>query len=108
MDYADTIWSSCSSKSQNSFQKIQNRGLRCIHNILNSRAKSHHIADLLHQTGLATRRRSDMCILTYKTATGDAPLYLMNMIVSALTSANRMRSNMRNSLEVHRTLGLEI
>jgi len=59
MVYADTIWSSCSSKSQNAFQKIQNRGLRCIHDIPNSRAKSHHIADLRHQTGwtdLATRR----------------------------------------------------
>jgi len=51
MDYADTIWSSCSSKSQNALQKSQNRGLRCIHNIFNSRAKSHRIADLLHQTG---------------------------------------------------------
>jgi len=59
MDYADTIWSSCSFKSQNALQKIRSRGLRCIHNIPNFRAKSHHIADLLHQTGwtgLATRR----------------------------------------------------
>ena len=65
MDYADTIWSSCSSKSQNALQKSQNRGLRCIHNIFNSRAKSHRIADLLHQTGwtdLATRRRSHVYI----------------------------------------------
>ena len=37
MDYADIIWSSCCSKSQNALQKIQNRGLRCIHNIPNSR-----------------------------------------------------------------------
>jgi len=100
MYYADTIWSSCFSKSQNALQKFQNRGLRCIHNIPNSRAKSHHIADLLHQTGwtdLATRRRSHMCILTYKTVTGDAPSYLTNMIVSASTSAYGMRSNMRRS-----------
>jgi len=104
MDYADTIWSSCSSKSQNALQKIQNR---CIHNMPNSCAKSHHIADLLHQTGwtdLATRRRSHMCILTYKPVTGDASSYLTNMIVSASTAAYRMRSNMRNSLDVPRTL----
>jgi len=108
MNYADTIWSSYSSKSQNALQKIQNRGLRCIHNIPNFHDKSHHIADLLHQTGwtdLETWRRSHMCILTYKTVTGDVPSYLMNMIVvSASTSAYRMRSNMRNSLDVPRTL----
>jgi len=71
-----------------------------------SRAKSHHIADLL-QTGwtdLATWRRSRMSILTYKTVTGDAPSYLTKMLVSASTSAYRMRSNMRNSLDVPRTL----
>jgi len=45
-----------------------------------------------------------MCILAYKTVTGYAPSYLMNMIVSALTSAYRMRSNMINSLDVPRTL----
>ena len=102
-----TIWSSCSSKSQNALQKIQNRGWRCIHNIPTSRAKSHHIADLLHRTrwtDLATRRRSHICILTYKTVTGDAPSYLTNMIVPASTSAYRMRSNMRNFLDVPRTL----
>ena len=81
MLYADIIWSSCSSKSQSALQKVQNRGfLRCIHNITNSRAKSYRIADLLHQTGwidLATRRQSHMCILTYKTVTGDVPLYLI-------------------------------
>jgi len=44
-----------------------------------------------------------MCILTYKTVTGDVPSYLTNMIVSASTSAYRMRSNLRNSLEVPRT-----
>jgi len=48
---------------------IQNRGLRCIHNIPTSRAKSHHIADLL-------QRQSRMRIPTYKTVTGDAPPYL--------------------------------
>jgi len=107
MDYADTIWSSCSSKSQNELQKIQNRVFRCIHNIPSSRAKSHRIADLLYQTGwtgLATQRQSHMCTLTYKTVTGDAASYLMNMIVSASTLAYRMRSNMRNSLDVPRTL----
>jgi len=41
-----------------------------------------------------------MCILTYKTVTGNAPLYLTNTIVPASTSAYRMRSNMRNSLDV--------
>jgi len=45
-----------------------------------------------------------MCILTYKTVTGDAPSYLMNMIVPASTSAYRMGSNMKNSLDVPRTL----
>ena len=45
-----------------------------------------------------------MCILTYKTVTGDAPSYLTNMIVSASTSVYRMRSNMRNSLDIPRTL----
>jgi len=63
---------------------------------------SHH-----HRTGwtdLATRRQSHMCLLTYKTVTGDGPSYPMNMIVSASTSAYRMRSNMRNSLDVPRTL----
>jgi len=45
-----------------------------------------------------------MCILAYKTVTGDGPSYLTNMIVSASTSAYRMRSNMRNSLDVSRTL----
>jgi len=107
MDYADTIWLSCSSKSHNAFQKIRNRGLRCIHNIPASRAKSHHIPDLLHQTGwtdLAIRRRSHTCILTYKAVTGDAPSYLMNMVVSASTSAYRMRSNKRSSLGFPRTL----
>ena len=87
-------------------KKFQNRGLRCIHNIPNSHAKS-HIADLLYQTGwtdLAILRRPHMCILTYKTVTGDAPSYLTNMIASASTSAYRMRSNMRNSLDVPRTL----
>jgi len=45
-----------------------------------------------------------MCILTYKTVTGDASPYLTHMIVPASTSAYRMRSNMRNSLHVPRTL----
>jgi len=81
MDYADTIWSSCSSKSQKALRKIQNRGLRFIHKMPASRAKSHHITEVLHQTGwtdLATWRRSYMCILTieYKNVTGDTPLYL--------------------------------
>jgi len=43
--------------------------------------------------------------LYYKTSSpGDAPLYLTNMVVSASTSAYRMRSNMRNFLDVPRTL----
>ena len=61
MDFADTVWSSCSSKSQ----KNSKYGLRYIHNRPTSSAKSHHIADLLHQTGwtdLAPRRRSHICI----------------------------------------------
>ena len=45
-----------------------------------------------------------MCILTYKTVTGDAPSYPMDMFVSASTSAYRMRLNMRNSFDVPRTL----
>jgi len=45
-----------------------------------------------------------MCILTYETVTGDAPPYLMNMIVPASTLGYRMRSNIRNSLDVPRTL----
>ena len=45
-----------------------------------------------------------MCILTDKTVTGGASTYLMNMIVPASTPAYRMRSNMRNSLDVPRTL----
>jgi len=103
MDFADTVWSSCSSKSQ----KNSKYGLRYIHNRPTSSAKSHHIADLLHQTGwtdLATRRRSHRYILTYKTVTGDTPSYLMNMIVPASTTAYKMRSNMKNTLDVPRTL----
>jgi len=52
---------------------IQNRGLRRIHSIPTSRPKSHHIADLLHQTGwadLAMQRWSHTPILTYKTIAG--------------------------------------
>jgi len=45
-----------------------------------------------------------MCIVTYKTVVGDLASYLTKMIVSASTSAYRMRSNMRNSLDVPRTL----
>jgi len=46
-----------------------------------------------------------MCILTYKTAIGDTPSYnLTNMIVPATTSGFRVRSNMRISLDVPKTL----
>ena len=45
-----------------------------------------------------------MCILTYKTVTEDTLEYLTNMIASASASAYRMRSDMRNSLDVPRTL----
>jgi len=45
-----------------------------------------------------------MCMLTCKTITGDAPLYLINMIVPASTTAYKMRTNMRNSPDVPRTL----
>ena len=105
MDYADTIWSSCSSKSQNALKKIQNRGLRCIHNIYPLLMPNLIILQIYFRLdGLIWQLRSHMCILTYKTVTGDAPSYLMNMTVSASTSAYRMRSNMRNSLDILRTL----
>ena len=41
MDYGDIVWSSCSAKSQNLLQKIQNKGLRSIHSIpMSSRSVS--------------------------------------------------------------------
>ena len=43
-------------------------------------------------------------MLTYKTVTGDAHQYLTDMIVSASTSAYRTKLNMKNSLDVPRTL----
>jgi len=95
MDYAGTIWSSCSSKSQNSLQKIQNRCLRCIFIIYPILVPNLIILEIYFTRldGLIwTRRQSHMCILTYKTATGDAPPY------------HRMRLNMRNSLDVTKTL----
>ena len=109
MDYADTVWSSCSSKSQKLLQKIQNKGLRSIHNIPASHARFHHIADLLQQTGwtdLATRRRMRMCILTYKTVSGDLPQYMKDMILPATTTAYNTRSSstMRGHFPVPRTL----
>ena len=45
-----------------------------------------------------------MCILTYKTITGDVPQYLTDDIVPASTSAFGARSNIRNSLDVPRTV----
>jgi len=46
-----------------------------------------------------------MCILTYnKAVTEDAPQCLTDMIAPVSTLAYRMRSNMKNSLDVPRTL----
>ena len=107
MDYADTVWSSCSAKSQNLLQKLQNKGLRSIHNIPDSLARFHSISDLLHQTGwtdLATRRKARLCVLTYKTISGDLPSYMSEMILPATTPAYCTRSTLRRSLHVPRTL----